>query len=745
MTEKLPGQTDSIVTEARERFGRAKDAYADNRVLAIADTQFVLGDSDNKWQWDPIVWNARMVPGAQRPCLTVNVTAQHLNQVQNNIRQNRPQCRVLPADSKADKKTAEIIAGVIRNIQVSSHADVAHDTASWHAGAGGEGYWRILTDYESPTSFDQVITIASVENPQLVYIDPFCGMDKLKAEWGFVFEDITKEQCKRNWPECDPQSWSVDTEGGWVAEHTVRIADYYYCVNEKDTLIMLGDGTTMYESAIKKEGGPEAAEMAKAQAQAMEAAGHGRKMREVLRPQWKYCKLIGGHDKPVDERDWPGSYLPIIQVVGVEVNVNGKIVRKGLVRDLKDPARMVNYAYSGAVETIGLQNKIPYIAAAEAIEGYEKEWAGANQSTASYLPYNAVDGEGNPIPKPERQQPAVMPQAQISLLQLSLEQMRAASGQNNASFGIKSEASSGVGIQRLKVQGETATFHFPDNLARALHDEAVVLIDLICCGKVLDTARVMRILGVDGKEDKVRLEPALPASYTEITEADVKRIFNPTLGRYDVVIDTGPSYQTQRQEGAAAMTELASKNPALLQIAGDIIMKAYDFPFSEQLAERLKKTLPPELQDEAEGEIPPEVRAQMDAMQKQIEQLAGALEAAGVEMKKLQDESVSKFNESLIRAYDAETKRISALGGAMGPEAVQALVMQTLQEVLGSPGPDPIPPDPGPPQGPQIPEEPVPPAGFSLPAPGMDTPPAMAATGANPGPGLAPVLPEGMQ
>jgi hypothetical protein len=739
--KKPSAKPEDVIATAKDRFEKAQSAYSSNRILAIEDTKFVLGDSDNHYQWPDVIWRQRSTVD-KKPCLTVNVTAQHCNQIINNIRQNRPQCKVLPADSKADKKTAEILAGLIRNIQVASHADVAHDTGAEHAIYGGEGYWVISTDWESPTSFDQVITINPIENPQLVLIDPYCGLNKLKAQWGFVFEDISKEEAKRLYGKdgVDPSTWANDTARGWFSENMTRIAKYYYCEQVEDTLYLMGDGTTALKSELQKQGGDEAVAMADETAKLIEAQTGGKAKRSTTRLQWKFCKLVGGHDKPVDVKEWPGQYLPIIQVVGKEVNVNGEIIRKGVVRDLKDPARIVNYSYSGAIEAVALQNKIPYIAAEAAIEGHEDEWAAANQSTASTLTYNHIDDEGNPIPKPERQQPAVMPMAQVNMLQLSVEQMRAASGQQNSNFGIKSEASSGVGIQRLKVQGETATFHFPDNLARALHDEAVVLIDLI--PKIYDTQRVVRILGIDGKEDQAVLSPELEGAYREADEGDVKAIFNPSVGRYDVVIDTGPSYQTQRQEAAAALTEIASTNPALMQVAGDIIMKAYDFPFSEQLAERLKKTLPPNLQDNAGPQLPPEAEAQMAQMQQLIEQLGGALEAAQGEMAELKSGERAKFNDALIKAYDAETKRLTALGGAMTPEVVQALVMQTLQEVANSPGPDPIPPDD---MGGMEEQQEPPQGGFSLPEEGMGYPPEMAATGANPGLGSEPILPEGMQ
>lgn len=607
-----PSADDDIVTEAKKRFERARQFYNGTRILAVEDTKFALGDSDNGWQWPDDIRNARKID--KRVCLTVNLTAQHCNQIINNIRQNRPSVKVSPVDDGADKETANLLGGLIRNIQVSSASDDAHDTAAEHAIYGGEGYWRILTEYEDEKSFNQCIKIKAIPNPQMVYIDPDCKeLDKSDATYGFVFEDITKEQFKRDYPGIDPESWGEEArKSGWVEDGTVRIADYYYLTYKKDTACLLHDGSTALKSAL-----PDGAIVVR------------ERTTEVKK--WTWCKLVGGHDKPVDEVEWLGQYLPIVSVVGKEVNVNGEIVRKGIVRDLKDPARMVNFSYSETVQTLALQNKVPYMAAAEAIEGYENIWGAANLENRAYLPYNAFNEEGNPIPPPQRQPPAVMPAAQVQLLQLSTEQMRAASGQQNANFGIKSEAQSGIGIQRLKVQGETATFHFPDNLARALRYEAKVLIDLI--QKYYDTMRVVRILGLDGQESSATLHPQGPA-YQEVPgqdpESDVQRIFNPNVGKYDVVIDTGPAYQTQRQEAFAALSEIAAKNPALMQVAGDIIMRAADFPMADKLADRLAKTLPPQLQDAKNGQpqIPPQVQQQIAQMTAQMQHMGAALEEA---------------------------------------------------------------------------------------------------------------------
>ena len=677
---------ESIVEIARKRYQRAHDAYDNLRQMAIADTQFVMGDSENNWQWPDDVYTSR-AEIQKKPCLTINLTAQHCNQIINNIRQNRPAGRVLPVDSVADPKAAEILGGMCRSIQSYSNADTAHDIAAEHAIYGGEGFWRVLTEYESETSFDQVIAIKPLVNPQLVYIDPDAiEPDRSDAKWGFIFEDLSPEEVKIEFPDLDPSSWVTDGERGWVKKDSIRVAEYYYCNFVTDTVLLLSDGSTVLKSALP-DGAKIAGEFLTLPDGQVFAIVN---KRDTKIKKWYWCKLVGGETEPVDKKEWMGSYLPIITVVGKELNVNGKIVRKGIVRDLKDPARMVNYSYSASVETLALQNKIPYLAASEAIENFEDIWGAANLENRAYLPWNAYDEEGRQLPKPERQQPAVMPSAQVQMLQLSTEEMRAASGQQNANFGIRSEAQSGVGIQRLKAQGETATFHFPDNLARGLTYEMRVLIDLI--PKVYDTKRIIRILGLDGKETKAILDPDMQQPYAETRdeiEGEVQKIFNPLFGRYDVSIDTGPSYHTQRQEAADTLTELTTRNPQLMQIAGDLIMRAYGFPMSEEIAKRIEKTLPTNLQDKEDGEpeLPPQVEQQMKQMGQQIQQLSGALENASKHAETLETEKETELKKLLIDAYNAETNRLKVVGTAMTPDQVQAMVMQTLQQVLSTPSP----------------------------------------------------------
>lgn len=736
----------SVVEIAKERYERAKGYYDNQRIIAIEDIRFAMADSDNNWQWPAEIYRNRATVD-RRPCLTVNITAQHCNQVMNNIRQNRPAAKVSPVDDNADVETAKILGGMLRTIQRNSNADTAHDIAAEFALYGGEGYWRVVTEYEDEKSFDQTIRIKAIDNPMLVYIDPDAKeADRSDAKWGFVFEDISKDQAREEHPDIDPSSWVEDNRRGWVRNDQIRRAEYFWCEDLPDTLYLMEDGSTIIKSEL-----PEGYEVQMQGETGMLMAGETVIMgvvyqRETTRRKWKWAKLLGGETEPVDVRDWPGKYLPIITVIGKELNVNGEVIRKGMVRDLKDPARMVNYSFSAAVEALALQNKVPYIASIEAIEGFEDIWSSANIENRAYLPWNAFDDEGRPIQQPQRQAPAQMATAQVQMLGLATEQMRAASGQQNANFGIKSEAASGIGIQRLKQQGEIATFHFPDNLARALKYEAKVILDLL--PKVYETRRIVRILGLDGKEESAVLDPKMQQAYAENPEgmeSSIDKIFNPGYGKYDVAIDTGPSYATQRQEAADFIGAAVQRDPSIMQIAGDLVWKTQDFPMSEEFAERFRK-LPSIAQlaadEDGKEQVPPQVQQQMQQLQSQLQALNKGIQELADENEKLKEKHEVEEKRLLIEAYGKETDRIKAIGAAMSPQQVQALVMQTLHQVFTTPAPggvvEPDETQPGP-YGPVLTDteeqEPAS-AGFSLPeSPAEMPPPAeMPATGANPGP-----------
>jgi hypothetical protein len=231
----------------------------------------------------------------------------------------------------------------------------------------------------------------------------------------------------------------------------------------------------------------------------------------------KYCKINGY--EILEERDWAGKYIPVVRIVGNEFEVDGRLYVSGLVRNAKDAQRMYNYWVSQEAEMLALAPKAPFIGYGGQFEGYENQWKTANTTNWPYLEVNpdVTDGQGAVLPLPARAQP---PMASSGLLQAKAgasEDIKASTGQYNASLGMGSNERSGKAILARQREGDVGTYHYGDNLARGVRTCVRQLVDLI--PKIYDTQRVARIIGVDG-ETKIwsRLNPDQPEAVRKIVD-----------------------------------------------------------------------------------------------------------------------------------------------------------------------------------------------------------------------------------
>lgn len=648
---------EKLIERAHKEFECDYEYESDARESWKMDLRFANGDPDNKYQWDATYAKDRELN--KRPCLTINKVKIHNRQITNEARQNKPSVRVYPVDSGADKETAKIFNGIIRHIETNSDADTAYDMAGDFAVDAGIGYWRIITDYASDDSFDQEIYIEPIKNPLNVLLDSRIQKpDGSDAKRGFIFKDIPKDEFERDYPDCEPIDWPINNGTNWLRGDSIRVAEYFYMEDKKDSLYALDDGQTFKKSELDKE--------------VIDRLEIGVKNKEVRKREVKtnaikWCLIAG--NKILKKKDWLGKYIPIVRVVGEEKEIDGKLDRKGHTRAMKDAQRMYNYNSSASVEYGALQTKTPIIAPNEAIEGFETYWQRANTENLPYLPYNHVDEQGQPLPMPQRMNPPAASQLFLQGMQVASNEMNMSSGQYEAQFGNNPSAQSGKAINALQRKGDTATFHFIDNVARAIKYTGKILVDLI--PKVYDTARVVRILGEDGSEKMVQLDPEMKGSYEKREGIKgIEEIYNPNVGRYDVTVSVGPSYATKRQEAFDALIQLSQGNPKIMDIAGDLVMRAADFPMADELAERMAKAIPPELRDEeGENSEVTAIKQQADQVIKQLQQQLDIAEqtmlAANEEAKQMQADADNKDGELIlkqreleIKQYDSETKRL---------------------------------------------------------------------------------------
>ena len=670
-----------VLATARSRLDLAMSALSESREDEIDDLKFYAGSPDNHWQWPADVLATRGAVQGQtinaRPCLTINKLPQHVRQVTNDQRQNRPGAKVIPVDDDADIEIADIYNGMIRHIEYISDADVAYDTACENQVAYGEGYLRILTEYCDASTFDQDIRIGRIRNSFSVYMDPTIqdptGAD---AKWCFVTEDLTRDEYERLYPDAAPittlQSLGVGDQSisNWLNEDTIRVADYYYIDHDKATLNLYPGNVTAFA------GTPEDKQLAA-------IYGKPKKSRESDRVKVKYCKINGY--EILEERDWAGKWIPVIRAVGNEFEVDGRLYVSGLVRNAKDAQRMYNYWVSQEAEMLALAPKAPFIGYGGQFEGYEDKWKTANTQNWPYLEVNpdVTDGSGSVLPLPQRAQP---PMASSGLLQAkagAAEDIKSTTGQYNASLGMGSNERSGKAILARQREGDVGTYHYGDNLARVVRHVARQLIDLI--PKIYDTQRVARIIGEDGETKMVKINPEQESAVNKIEQDGVviEKIYNPSVGKYDVIATTGPGYATKRQEALEAMAQLLQGNPQLWQVAGDLFVKNMDWPGAQEMSKRFKKTIDPKLL--SEGDDNPALQAaqqQMQAMGQEMEQMHAMITNVGKSME-AQDMRRKDF-EAQVKAFDAETKRLTAVQASMSPEQIQDIVLGTVHGMITS-------------------------------------------------------------
>lgn len=602
--EVNPSDAD-IIEIAKERFKQAEDAEMENRQLALDDLRFRAGE-----QWPADVLAARK--RANRPAITINKIPQFVQQITNEMRQNKPSIKVYPVDDGADIETARVLQGMVRNIEYSSNAEVAYINAGSGAVEKSFGFFRIAKDYVDNKSFEQELQIKQIANHFSVYIDPASQEpDGSDANWGFVFDEISKYEFKAQYPKAEASrmsDWgSIGAENNWFTKNTCRVAEYFYKEFRKVMIyqIRLEDGATIVvDSKQKKE---------------VEASGFPFEVlneRETLVPTVMWCKFNGV--EILEKTEWGGTYIPIIPVYGARFNLEGKWRNESVFRFSKDSQRMLNYFASNEVEAIALAPKAPFIVAEGQIPPeYQPQWQTANVESHAFLTYKAITVGGQPVGAPQRNhyEPAI--QAITSARIQANDDIKATTGIYDASLGARSNEQSGIAIQQRAMQAQNSNYHFIDNLARSIQHAGRILVEQIPI--VYDTARIQRIIGETGEQELVKINQPFEKGGQEI-------IHDMSKGKYDVVVDVGPSYETKRQESVATMLELMKVMPQQSAVIVDLLVKNMDIPNNQELADRLQKTLPAGIiEDKEKQPIPPEVQAQMDQMGQMIEQLTGQL------------------------------------------------------------------------------------------------------------------------
>lgn len=644
-----------VVREAIDRFRRCQEWESTARTFFLDDYKFSQADAYNGYQWPNEVRRNRDVD--EKPCLTINKVRQHNLQITNDMRQNKPNITFIATGGEATYASAQVFKAWMRHVEYRSRSQWWYDKAEHYQVNAGWGFLRLMTDYVDEDTFDQEILVKGIWDPLTVYVDRDAKEpDKSDANYAFIFDTTDREEFEKlypKWKDLAAENALGDVDG-WMGSDKVRRCEYYRRVRKPDTLyaVMNGQQVSYLRKSVLVKGGKDNKSYTKEMIQALDDDPNTKK-RQVEEMVVEYYLILG--TKVVEKSIWPGSYIPLAKVCGEETVIEGLYDCRGHTRALIDPQRMYNYWSSTAVEYGALQTKTPWIAPAEAIEGFETYWNNANTQNVSVLPYKALRDDGSEIPMPKRIEPPVPAPVALSGMQISQTEFAMASGQQDANFGQPGNERSGRAIARREAGGDRATFHFLDGMALALQHIGRMAIEIF--PKIYDTRRVMMILAEDGTEIELTIDPQM-AKHHKMEEAvrgeAVKHALNPALGKYEVQAQPGPGYATQREESFDAFKLILTQNPQLTAVLGDILFRAADFPHAEEASQRLRRMVPAH----ALGEGPSPME---EMQQKQISQLSQLLSKAMEDLSKERIKLKGKEQQRDIDVYGALTNRLKVL------------------------------------------------------------------------------------
>jgi len=637
-----------IFLEANARLKLSEENEGENRSRGLEAVAFRNGQ-----QWPTDIYNQR-TNVEKRPTLTVNKTNTWCVRLKNQLRQQRPRIKCQPVGGGSRIEDAEVITGMIRHIETISNSSVAYDTGAESAIDIGWGYWRIVGDYVSPDSFDQELFIRPIVNTFTVYDDPLsimpAGEDR---KYILISEEMSRVEYKRRYPKADNADWQPQAAGdqsiiAWDSKVKIRLAEYYRLHETPDTLVLMSDGRAVYRSQLPSEESMQASGWVPQLQYSLNPEAPPKQIsRPTTRCQLQWFRLNG--TMVVDSRDLPGKYIPVIRCEGNKTVINGKTVRKGMVEDLMDPARMFNYWRSSETERYALAPKAPWLMAEGQDEGHP-EWDDANTRSYSRLVYKPVTGPDgvSVLPPPMRQPATPIEQGYAQAAQSASMDLAEVAGMQPENQELQARVIGGNKyLQRRQGMQDLTHFQFYDNQTYSIMMTGVMLLDMI--PHYYDTKRMQRIIGDDGTAKMVEINN--PAGDESSAIYRVKH--NLEVGRYDVVMDTGPDYGTKREEGSEALLGLLGTpmGEKISTHASDLVIRGMDFYGADDVADRLAPSTPEGMKDAIEG-LPKQARAIVGALQMQVQQLTELTQQQALEIKY----GISK--EQLRQ--DADNKRTAA-------------------------------------------------------------------------------------
>ncbi len=635
-----------ILKELRDRYAYATNEWRETQQESRKDRKCLTpagpwSEKDRKDRED-----------VGRPCLSLDELGQYVNQLINDVRMNKRGVKVSPIGNGANDDTARFRADRIRHIEYRSNAQQTYTSAFENTVQGSYGFGRIKTQYISPMSHDQELMIEPFPNPDMVIPDPdFLKPDLSDCKYFFVSEKWATSEFKREFPTAritDFDAELIAQNKGWLTADSVTVCEYWTYRYSKGKLWRVLDPMTgQAKDVLVRDGEPDPSSALVAKTKAGKPV-----VRDVDIPS--VCMYLTNGLEILDETEWPGRYIPIFGCLGkilyIDNGAGSKRQIQSMIRLARDPYMLYCYTRSTEAELIGMTPKTPFIGYVGQFRTRWSDWQTIAHEPKPYLEADptteATGAQVLPLPQRQPYDPAVQP------LEIAAESARRAI---QSAMGIsplptsaqRRNEKSGVALEQIEKTANKGSFHFIDHYDMMIQRVGVLLDDLI--PHYDDTTKPVSIRT---ETDEVKL----------VTINDPNDEKSPQVaGDHDVTLSVGPSQDSERQAVSDFVDLLVNMgDPQVFALISPLLVKLKNLgPMGDKIAELLETLQPPAAraimnEDGAEGQIPPQITAQMQAMQQKIEEMGQMLQTEQVKQQ-------AQLQTAQIKAASAESdSRIDA-------------------------------------------------------------------------------------
>jgi len=704
---------------ARQRYEMAEDADREQTDRELSDLAFYAGD-----QWPKDIKLARaglngsngVPPIPARPCLVINKVREPVSQVLDALRDADISAELTPADDfeglgvVLDDKEIELREGLLRRILRNSEASIWIYSAAERAAIAGRGFIGVMTRYLPGKTNDQELYVTGWFDQSCVKLDPTHERkDGADAKYGFSGTWMKWTDYKTRWPseankrnlisEMSEREFSdfgaAEDAKPWFRTtgklRMVYVVDYFYAVETTRDLCTLEDGSLEWKDELEE--GVKTIDT-----------------RSVIEVTVKWAKLDGANPEPLEETDWVTPDIPIVKVVGDQLQPYDDQVRcEGLVRPARDSNEGFNAMASKLVEDVAYApTDAPYVASGQ-IEGFEDFWKYRATRRLPYVPYNLKDSEGQLAGPPQHPQVGTNVQPLAMALSMFDEAVQVTSRRRDAALGKTDPAlRSGDAIDATIDQSMEGTSNFGANLKISVKRLVEIInngLYPVYGGRPGRLAKIVNgedapetiMLGqpyvMKGKRpfgftiphpDDPQQQTPMPIGHDQ-QPPDAKSYELTEHANCNIAIKITRNFDTRREEEQAMLGRIVAADPSQLAVCGDLLFQHSDGPGSKELASRYRLMLAPPIQAALaakEGKQTPEQMAMQLGEAKQL------LEQAHQEIQQLQFEKKAKVVEQQGKADIVQQQEVAeSTRAAMDREVkiavaeIQAQAKQALQDM----------------------------------------------------------------